>query len=457
MINEKIKNIIIESRDIAAEKKLQASFLLHYENSHLMRIGNNSVSLSTSEELFRLDIVVTIGSKQGSHTQLGDISSIDQILRSLEIAEEKAKVANDKDYTPIEDIVDEEVKEESQYDSDFEKLSPSFKAQAYAEIFNQVGDKYNYSGSWSSGYTEQFIATTNNRNTAYHKGTDQLFSIVLKHPEKHWEITSSQTGWRKDDFSVESVIKQLKEYVEYYENLQPVKIEPNKYTVVLGPQAIAEVIEMAIYTGFWGRIYEEKQGWTSNNKFGDKILGENISICDDPANDNTFKFKFDLSGQSRIKRMLVENGIFKGLMYDPSTAAKFNKQKTGHNIRSSSISVKCGDGEECPLEAVKSLGDVLYIPALHYINLPNISKGIFTGSSRFNALYVKDGKVVGPIYSSRITDTFQNVFGDVAKISKADISVNLSNTYGRRAPVASSVPKYMVCRGVKITDSADSF
>jgi predicted Zn-dependent protease len=91
------------------------------------------------------------------------------------------------------------------------------------------------------------------------------------------------------------------------------------------------------------------------------------------------------------------------------------------------------------------------------MNIPSRSKGIFTGSSRFNAVLVEDGKIVSPIFSSRVTDSFQNVLGNVKVISSVSESVNGSNTYGRRTPVAMNVPSYIVSEGVKITDSADSF
>ncbi|NOR44339.1 MAG: hypothetical protein GQ534_02045 [Candidatus Delongbacteria bacterium] len=457
MINSKTKDIILKVRDIAEEKKIVATFSLHYENSHLMRIGNNSVSLSTSEELTRLDINVTIGLKQGSHTEMGEIRSIEQVEKCLNIAYEKAKVSKENDYTPIEDEVEETSEENTQFDKNFEGLSPAFKADSYSKIFNEVGNDYNYSGSWSSGTTEQFIVTTKNNNSAYHIGTDQIFTIVLKHPKKSWEITVSQTGWKKDDFDLDSVIKELKMYVDYYEHLPSNKIEIKDYTVVLGPQALAELIQMAMFTGLWGRRYEEKQAWTSENSIGDKILGENITILDDPLNDNTFKIGFDMSGQKRIMRELVKNGNLSSLMYDSTTAAKFKKKKTGHDSRSYNFVLETGTGVECPIDAVKDYEEVLYIPALHYINLPNISKGIFTGSSRFNALLIRKGEVIGPIFSSRITDTFQNVFGNVEKISKLAVSVNISDTYARRAPTAFSVPNYVVCKGVKITDCAESF
>jgi hypothetical protein len=42
--------------------------------------------------------------------------------------------------------------------------------------------------------------------------------------------------------------------------------------------------------------------------------------------------------------------------------------------------------------------------------------------------------MVRPIFSSRITDTFQNVLGNIALLAPWCTSVNGSNTYDRRMP-----------------------
>ena len=73
MRNCKAFDYIREIRDYAASKGIQASFHLHIEKSHLMRIGNSSVSLNTSEHLYRLQIEVLKDKKIGNHTQMGAI------------------------------------------------------------------------------------------------------------------------------------------------------------------------------------------------------------------------------------------------------------------------------------------------------------------------------------------------------------------------------------------------
>jgi len=457
MLDANIRNILMQVRDQAEKDDIQATLLLHHEKSHLMRIGNSSVSLNTSEDLLRLDVVVTDGRKQGSETYLGAITDTGAVRRVLDSAREKARVASPKTYEPIPDRVEVAITEDPQFDVDLADIDPGLKEEGYRRIFAELGDRYNFSGSWSSGAMEVFLLTTANGNEAYHRGTDQLFSVVLKHPEKKWELIHQQTGWRASDFRVDSTIETIGKLLPVFENAEGYRPDPGEYTVIFGASAVSEILAMAVWTGLNGRGWEEKQSWTSKYEPGQSILGDNISIVDDPGNPGTFMFGFDLTGRKRRIFPLVGDGELLNLMYDSGTAARYGRKPTGHDTGSPSIVMDTGFGPSDPLESVREMGRVLYIPALHYMNIPSRSKGIFTGSSRFNALLVEDGEVVSPIFSSRVTDSFQNVLGNVSVISSVSESVNGSNTYGRRMPVASSVPSYIVSEGVKITDSADSF
>ncbi len=457
MLNTGIREILLKVRDEARGSGIDARFLLHHENSHLMRIGNNSVSLNTSEELYRLDVVVREGTRQGSQTYLGMIDDIQVVRDVLKSAVDKARLAPPRDYEPLTDRVEENVDEEDQYDEALENLDPSFKEGAYGDIFARLGGKYNYSGSWSSGSTELYVITTAGDKEAYHKGTDQLFSVVLKHPGTGWELSGRQTGWRVSDFDADKTVTELERLLKVFEGADGRMVEPGTYTVIFGAAAVAEIVEMAVWTGLLGRGWEEKRGWTAGKNPGDRILGENVSLVDDPVNPDTFMFGFDYCGRRRRIFPLVGDGELINLMYDSATAAKYGKKPTGHDINSLSLVMDTGFGGEDPLKAVGTMGRVLFIPDLHYVNIPSESAGIFTGSSRFNAVLVEDGEMVSPIFSTRVTDSFVHILGGIVELSSKSESVNMSNTYGRRSPVAMSVPSYAVCAEVKITDSADSF
>jgi predicted Zn-dependent protease len=457
MLDRRTRELLRKVRDEAAGKGLSASFTLHRENSHLMRIGNSSVSLNTSEQLTRLDLRVVDGRREGTHTHLVEIRDADTVREALNVAVTKAAMAAEKSYQPLLEAVEDDMDESPQFDPALAGLDPVEKAKAYSEIIRRAGEEYNYSGSCSSGVTEIYMVTTANEREVYHQGTDQLFSVVLKDPEDKWELRHDQTGWRFDQFSVDSTVSHLNSLLPIYRDNPGFRVDEGEYTVVLGSEALSGILSFAVFTGMNGRMWEENQGWTSDRKPGDKIVGENLTVVDDPSNENTFRFGFDLTGKARKRFPLIERGVLRNLMYDISSAARFGKDPTGHDTRSLSMVVETGDGPADPLQAVADDSRVLWIPALHYMNMPSMSRGIFTGSSRFNAVLVENGKIVSPIFSTRITDSFQNVLNNVRTLSSVEVSENGSSTYARRAPVAMALPSYAVVEKVKVTDCAESF
>ncbi len=454
MLSDKAKNTVTEARDLAAARGIHASIHLHHENSHLMRIGNNSVSLNTSEELTRMDIEVISGRRKGTHTHLGEVDSPEDLLAMILMVSRKAEKSGEMDYQPVLAEVTSNIDEESQYDPELDNLDPSVKERVYSEIISGSGSGYNFSGSWSSGSTETFLATTASGFTARRLITDQQFTCVLKHPEEMWELASWQTGWRAGDVTAVKTVSEFTGLLPVYLDNPGYMVEPGKYRVVFGSQAIGDILGMAVWTGMSGRTWEMKMGWTSAFKPGDKVLHESVSVNDDPRHENVFRDPLSDSGAPAENLPVIRRGIFAGLIYDRNTASKYGKDATAN---AGCLAMEPGEGSPDFLQEVSGEDMVLYIPAIHYMNMPNMSRGIFTGSSRFSAVLVKKGKIVSPIFSSRITDSFQTVFGNILGISSETVSVNTSNTYGRREPSAVSVPSWILVDDVSITDCAESF
>ena len=166
---------------------------------------------------------------------------------------------------------------------------------------------------------------------------------------------------------------------------------------------------------------------------------------------------FDFNGRRRRPFKLAEAGLFRGLMYDTATAAKDGRQPTGHDLGNTDLVLATGDGPAGLDAAIELAGDALFIPHLHYIHMPDPTKGLFTGSSRFNARRIEGGRTVAPMFSTRLTDTCPSVLGNVVALSQRSVSQNVSATNARRRPEAFGVPEWMLCDNVKVTDVADSF
>lgn len=459
MLEQRIRELVLACRDYARKQGLSAEFVLHREKSSLIRLGNSSVALSTYEELTRLNIQVQDGRKVGGFGLLSDITSLEQLKWVLGRAAENCRAALPKDYDPIFGTVEEPVDDSSGFDPALENLAPESKTKLCREVVGRLkpGGKYDFSGSWSSGSTEMYYTTTANDKEAYRRLTDSRLVFVLKEQDRKWELQVERTAKRAGTETVDDIVAEFSSRLPVYERNPGYKARIGRQRVLFGPPAISELVSLAVWSGFLGRWYEEKRAFTSGNQFGDRIFADSVSIIDDPTHPDVFGMPFDFNGMRRRRFVLAEKGVFKAVMYDSATAAKYGRQRTGHDVGNTDFVLATGDAPAGKDSGIKLAQDALYIPHLHYIHMPDPTKGMFTGSSRFNAMRIEKGEFTAPLFSSRVTDTVPSVLNHVVAISSRSVPVNVSSTYDRREPTAISVPEYLLCDEVRISDVADSF
>ena len=417
------------------------------------------MALSTSEELARLGIQVIDGRRSGSYALTADLTTLEQVRAALAHAREFCAVAPETEYIPIFAEVEEAVDDEHGCDAALADYPPTEKTRLCAEVIETLGPRgqFDFSGSWSSGETEWYVISTANDREAYRRMTDGKLVLVLKDHAAKWELSVEQTGANAAAFSAQAAIAEFSALLPYYR--EPGYRSPlGTPRVIFGAQAIAEMCVLAFDSGFWGRGWEEGRAFTAGKPFGERLFSPQITLREDPQAAHVFGMPFDMKGKRRHSFTLVEDGLFRGLCYDTATAARYGKAPTGHDGTEYDDLVLATGSAPAGLAAGLALaGEALYIPFLHYTHIPDPSRGSFTGSSRFNALRVEGGTFTAPLFSTRITDTLPNVFSHVVAVSSRAVSVNLSTTYGPRAPLALSVPEYLICDNVRVNDVAESF
>ncbi|MEO0108755.1 MAG: metallopeptidase TldD-related protein [candidate division WOR-3 bacterium] len=458
MLESRIRDILGSVRDYARRQGINAEFTFHREHSGLIRLGNSAVALSTSEHLTRLDVVVQAGRRTGAYSLNADITTEAQVHQALERARENCAASPEKDYQPIFGVVEASIDDTSGFDPRLEALAEA-KTELCAQVVETLKPRgnYDFSGSWSSGSTEIYLVTTANDHEAYRRLTDGRLVLVLKERAKKWELSVEQSGKDVDAFSAARAIQEFEELLPVYERNPPFRASLGSQRAVFGPQAISQLVMIALYSGFNGRGWEEKRVFTADKKPGDRVFADSVTLADDPDDPCVFRMPFDLKGRRRQRFVLCEHGIFRGLVYDAATAAKYGKAPTGHDADTTDLVFAPGTGPSGISAGRRLAGDALYIPHLHYIHMPNPAQGLMTGSSRFNALRIAGGEFVAPMLSTRITDSIANILSNVVAVAPKPVMANVSGTYGRRAPEAMSVPEYLVCDNVRISDVADSF
>jgi hypothetical protein len=92
------------------------------------------------------------------------------------------------------------------------------------------------------------------------------------------------------------------------------------------------------------------------------------------------------------------------------------------------------------------------------MNIVNPSRGIITASSRFGALFLREGGAVEVPFNVRLTLSLLDIFGHrVDWLSRTTIPYNTSQSYGARNPTAVIVPKLIKVNDLEISHSNPSY
>ena len=119
----------------------------------------------------------------------------------------------------------------------------------------------------------------------------------------------------------------------------PVAIEPGIYTVVLEPQAVADLVPL-LGGAFNARAADEGRGTFSKRgagaaggtRLGEKVMDERVTIYSDPVDPDLLAQPFDAEGLPLQRRVWVEKGVLKNFSYSRFWARKQGKEPTDELI-----------------------------------------------------------------------------------------------------------------------------
>ncbi|KKW13468.1 MAG: hypothetical protein UY53_C0013G0010 [Parcubacteria group bacterium GW2011_GWA2_50_10] len=204
------------------------------------------------------------------------------------------------------------------------------------------------------------------------------------------------------------------------------------------------------FFGFNGLFVEHGESFISD-KVGQQVMGENITIADDPA-DNRNKgmgFPFDFEGRPRKKIVLVEQGIAKRALYDSALAAEWGKEATCNALPPSSRSEGAAPfdlviegGNTSVEEMIKhSKEPTLWITKLHYPGMKHYQTATMTGVAQHGVFLVENGKVVSPVENVRFEENIPEALKRVEALSESRLVFD---------PLSPSLPSGVVAPAMKI-------
>lgn len=202
------------------------------------------------------------------------------------------------------------------------------------------------------------------------------------------------------------------------------RLKPGRYTVVLEPPAVAEILEWLIYIGFGASEFVDGTSFMAGN-MGKKIMDRKLTIYDDGADLCGFPVPFDFEGVEKKRLYIIKSGVAKGIAYDTLLAKKWRRKTTGHALIPEDIegpfptNVFIKEGDNTIDDMVSTVERGILVTRFHYVNgLLDTKTASMTGMTRDGTFYIEGGEIKYPVDDMRFTDSMLEAFSRVRAISR---------------------------------------
>ncbi len=364
-----------------------------------IRFAANQMSTAGGVTNSQIGIESTFGKKHGVATT-NDMSD-ESLRRAVEQSETLAKLSPDdpeimpalppQTYVPVNGYFDSTA-----------NLSPEDRARAALTALEPARKAGDLKAAGFIIVNAGANALGNSKGLfAYNRGTIANYTLTVRTNDgtgSGW-VGAENPDWKQLDFAALSA--RTIERARLSRN--PVAIEPGRYTVILEPQAVGDLVQlMAFYLDAResdeGRSAFAKAG--GGNKIGDKIVDSRVTIVSDPQDPQLLAQPYDGEGLPLSRQVWVDGGVLKKLYYSRFWAQKQGQQATGFPS-----SVKMQGGTTSMDDMIKSTQRGVLVTRLWYLREVDPRTILYTGLTRDGTFLIENGKISKAIKNFRFNDS----------------------------------------------------
>jgi PmbA protein len=276
----------------------------------------------------------------------------------------------------------------------------------------------NASGAWSTGELE--LAVANSLGIwAYDARTHASLKTVIMSDDSSGY--AERTGVDASKIDVETVGREAIE--KALRSRQPVHLDPGEYSVVLEPYAVGTMVDYLAYVGLSALAVQEGRSFM-NGAFGERLVGENVSLWDDGLDPNGVPMAFDFEGVPKQRVDFFAQGIATGVVYDSFTAGREGKESTGHALPAPNtwgpipLNMFMEPGTANQSELLRGIERGLWVTRFHYVNVVHPIRAILTGMTRDGTFLIEHGELARPVHNLRFTQSVLDALSDVQAIGR---------------------------------------
>jgi predicted Zn-dependent protease len=246
---------------------------------------------------------------------------------------------------------------------------------------------------------------------AYHRSTSANYTLTVRTADgtgSGWAGADNK-DWSQIDFT--DVADRALRKAQQARN--PVAIEPGRYTVILEPQAVGDLVQLLAF-GLNARLADEgrspfaKPG--GGNKIGETIVSPLVSLYSEPGDPQLLAQPFDGDGYPLGRQAWIEKGVLQELAYTRFWAKKQGKTFDGNPFGGGRLGfggggIKLAGGTTSTEDLIKSTDRGVLVTRLWYLRQVDPRTLLFTGLTRDGTFLIEHGQVTHAVRNFRFNES----------------------------------------------------
>lgn len=413
MIWSKEQTKALTDRILSLSKAEQTFVAVNGSDRASLRFARNTATTSGATSGTSVAITAAFGKRSGTVTasQFDDAS----LQRAIRNAEEIAKVSPEnpeampflgpQTFSPV-----------NAYFDDAANATPEWRASSVEAAIALSKKKDVVSAGFVETQSAMQAVASSQGLFGYDRFTAADYNLTARTPD------GSGSGWASKSFNELRLLQPSSLAETAIEKAalakSPSAIEPGKYTVILEPAAIADLLAFMIFSGDArqadeGRSFYSKKG--GGNRVGEQVVGEKVTIYSDPAHPLAPSIAFDNEGLPIARNVWVEKGVLKDLFYSRFWAEKMNKKPTaGPN----NLIMDGGTATMNDLIAGTERG--VLVTRFWYIRPLDPQTILVTGLTRDGLYLIEKGKITRPVKNMRWNESPIVAFNNIEAMTPAE-------------------------------------
>jgi predicted Zn-dependent protease len=374
---------------------------VNVSSRHTSNVRFAANQLSTSGDVWNTELTVTstFGKRHGA-ASTNDLSG-DSLARVVAQSESLARLSpEDPEWMPA--LEQQSYLPVSAYFDDTAHLTPADRARAALAAMEPARRASDLKAAGFLVVTATARAVGNARGLfGYHRSTNANYTMTVRTSDG---TGSGWAGAEQNDWKAIDAAKLSATAIEKARRSRnPVAIEPGRYTVILEPQAVADLVQR-VTSALDARSADEGRSPFSKapggNRIGERVVDPRVTLVSDPQDPQLLAEPFNDEGLPGRRAVWIDKGVLRQLVY-----ARYWAHEKGVAATPSPSSIKLLGGTTSLDEMIRSTARGVLLTRLFYIRSVDPRTLLHTGLTRDGTFLIEDGKITRALKNFRFNES----------------------------------------------------